>query len=154
VSARAAKFSFAVRSPPRRNVSPRSKIFFCCPVASAQKCQGTQKSFWAVRSHPRSAAIFFWLSGRIRAAVSSCRKFFLAAQLFLLPSGLICAEPFDFFWRMESLQYTFSESYAVLFQLLLFEESAFYCNRVRNLNFFGVFPLTVSGSLTALVRSG
>jgi hypothetical protein len=83
VSARAAKFSFVVRSPPRRNVRARRNLFglsgrilaaqqffFGCPVASAQQ--------------------------------SARADFFLAAQLFLLPSGLICAEPFDFFgaWNL------------------------------------------------------
>jgi hypothetical protein len=52
-------FLWVVRSQPSSCVSPRSNIFFCCPVASAQKCQGAQKSFQAVRSHPRSATIFF-----------------------------------------------------------------------------------------------
>jgi hypothetical protein len=93
----------------RAKMSGRAEIFSGCPVASLQ----CSKFFFAVRSHPRSSLL--------------AQKFFLAAQFFLLPSGLICAEPFDFLWRMESLQYTFSESCAVLFQLLLFEEFVFYC---------------------------
>jgi hypothetical protein len=71
-------------------VCPRSKknLFFC-PVTSAQKCQG---------GRARRNLFSFGLSGRLRAAVCS-RKiiFFGATQLFLLPSGLICAELFDFF---------------------------------------------------------
>jgi hypothetical protein len=104
VSARAATFSFVIRSPPRRNVRARRNLFRLSDrILAAQQ-------------------IFFG------CPVASAQKFFLAAQFFLfLPSGLICAERFDFLWRIESLQYTFSESCVVLFQLLLFEESAFYC---------------------------
>jgi hypothetical protein len=72
VSARAATFSFAVRSPPRRNVRARrnlfrlsgrilaaQQIFFGCPVASAQQSARAEFFFgraafsFAVRSHLR-----------------------------------------------------------------------------------------------------
>jgi hypothetical protein len=119
----------------RAEMSGRTEIFSGFPVASSQR----SKFFFAVWSHPRSSLL--------------AQKFFLAAQFFLLPSGLICAEPFDFLWRMESLQYTFSESCTVLFQLLLFEESAFYCAVASEICIFWRFPSAVSGSLTALVRS-
>jgi hypothetical protein len=75
VSARA---SFSFRSPPCRNVCPRCKIFFCCPVTSSLR----SKNFLAVRSHPRSSLLV--------------QKFFLPRSFFL-PSGLICAKPFVFF---------------------------------------------------------
>jgi hypothetical protein len=113
VSAHAARNFFSVRSLPRRSVraAGRAGIFFllACPVASGQQSANAEL-FFTVRSLPRSSLL-------------AQNYFFWAAQLFLLSSGLICAELFDFLWRMESLQYTFSES----------------C--VRNLNFFGVFPL-------------
>jgi hypothetical protein len=109
----------------RAEVSGRqgTQNFFllACPVASGQQSA--------------SAELFFFCPVASAQQSARAKLFFWAAQLFLLPTGLICAEPFDFLWRMESLLYTFSES----------------C--VRNLNFFGVFPSAVSGSLTALVRS-
>jgi hypothetical protein len=49
---------------------------------------------------------------------------------------------------------TFSETCAAPFQLLLFEESAFYCSDALEIYFFGVFLLTVSGPLTVLLRCG
>jgi hypothetical protein len=61
---------------------------------------------------------------------------FSFAQFFFFCHPVSSAQTlgFDFFWRMESLQYTFSES----------------C--VRNLNFWRL-PSAVSGSLTTLVRT-
>jgi hypothetical protein len=58
VSARAATFSFAVRSPPRRNVRARRNLFRLSGHILAAR-----QFFFAVRSHPRSsvlAQIFFW----------------------------------------------------------------------------------------------
>jgi hypothetical protein len=124
-------------------VSPHSKKFFFLSGhfrAEVSGRQGAHKSFLlacpvASRQQSASAELFFFCPSHPRSSLLAQNYFFWAAQLFLLPSSLICAEPFDFLWRMESLQYTFSES----------------C--VRNLNFFWRFPSAVSGSLTALVRS-
>jgi hypothetical protein len=115
----------------------RADFFMGCPVRAEHLCQPAQQHFFgrictALSARAARKKIVF-LSGHFRAEVSgrqSAQKFvffwpvrspprsslfaqnyfFWAAQLFLLPSGLICAEPFDFLWRMESLQYTFSES--------------------------------------------
>jgi hypothetical protein len=96
MSARVVKFSFAVRSPPCRNVRARrnlfrlsgrivtvQQIFFGCPVASTQQS---------------ARADFFW-----PCSFFFCRPVSSAQNLL------------TFLWRMESLQYTFSESCAVLF---------------------------------------
>jgi hypothetical protein len=83
-------------------VSGHTEFFFGCPVASAQQSA--------------RAAIFFWLSGRIRAAVSPRSNFFgcpvasaqqcQAAQKFFIGRPVTSARLFlIFFGRMESLQF-------------------------------------------------
>jgi hypothetical protein len=74
------------------------------------------------------------------SAVSAVSAPFSVARQLLQPTGHICATLFDFcgFWnlllqlmpcQLASVTFwnTFSETCAVFFQLLLFEESAFYC---------------------------
>jgi hypothetical protein len=130
VSARAARIFFSLSGHFRAEVSGRqgAQNFFLLayPVASAQQSASTELFFYcsvASAQQSASAELFFTVQSHPRSSLLAQNYFFWAAQLFLLSSGLICAELFDFLWRMESLQYTFSES----------------C--VRNLNFFGVFPL-------------
>jgi hypothetical protein len=61
-------FFWTDRSHPLSCVSPRSKIFFCCPVASAQKCQPAQQNF-------------LLLSGRLRAEMSGHAEIFLGCPV-------------------------------------------------------------------------
>jgi hypothetical protein len=124
-SVRARSFFWLARSHPvscraRRNfllacpvavhssVSARATFFFW--VASAQKCLSALQNFLLLSGRIVAAQQFFFGCPVASAQQSARAEIFFAAQLFLLPSGLICAEPFDFLWRMESLQYTFSES--------------------------------------------
>jgi hypothetical protein len=117
----AQKFSFGLSGRCSLNcVSPCSFFFW---VASAQKCLPALQNFLLLSGRIVAAQQIFFGCPVASAQQYARAEFFFAAQLFLLPSGLICAEPFDFLWRMESLQYTFSE----------------FC--VRNLNFFLAFSL-------------
>jgi hypothetical protein len=122
------------------------QIFFSshshAQVQGAQKFSFAQlfrslrsKLSFAVRSHRRYAANFFLAVRSPPRSSLLAQNYFFAAQLFLLPSGLICAEPFLTFCGAWNLCST------------LFPKSC-----VRNLNFWR-FPSTVSGSLTTLVRT-
>jgi hypothetical protein len=125
-SVRARSFFFVGLPGRIRSAAGRAEIFFwpvqslftqlCQPVhlfllgrLRAEMSARAAKFSFAVRSHRRCAAKIFWLSGRIRAAVCSCRNFFCRAVFFCRPVS--SAQNLLFFlWRMESLQYTFSES--------------------------------------------
>jgi hypothetical protein len=132
-------------------VSPRS--IFLAVRSHPRSRQPAQHFFLAVRSHPRSsqpAQNFFWLSGRICAEVSGGAEFFL-----FCPSGLICAALFDFFFDAWNLCSTLFQNPAqYFFSFYCLKNLLFTAQSCQKFKFFGVFPLTVSGSLTALVRSG
>jgi hypothetical protein len=140
-SGHAESFFWVVRSQPRSSVRarrnyflavrshPRS-IFFGCPVASAQQS---------------ARADFFWLSGRIRAAVSG------GAEIFFLVGSHLRGSFFGA-WNLCSTPFQNPARYFSSFYCL--KNLLFTAQSRQKFKFFVVFPLTVSGSLTALVRSG
>ena len=111
------------------------KIFF---VTSAQKCEGgrvRRKYFFVPSKRVLSGRhADFCFNPQPRSNAGRAELFFCAAFSFAVRSHLRRHFVLIFLWRMESLQYTFSES----------------C--VRNLNFWRL-PSAVSGSLTTLVRT-
>jgi hypothetical protein len=80
------------------------QFFLGCPVTSAQQCQAAQQFFLGRPVTSAQHLLTFVALG-------------ISAALINAMSGRVS----HFFWN------TFSETCAVLFQLLLFEESAFYC---------------------------
>jgi hypothetical protein len=134
-------FLWAVRSQPSSCVSPRSNIFFCCPVASAQKCQGAQKSFQAFRSHPRSAANFFLLSGRIRAAVCSRRNFFWPRSFFFCRPVSSAQNLLTFCGAWNLCSTPFQNPAQYFFSFYCLKNLLFTAQSRQKFAFFGVFPL-------------
>jgi hypothetical protein len=91
-------------------VAGRAEFFSFWPVRSLPgSSQPAQNYFFSVRSHPRTSLL--------------TQNYFLGRAAFSFAVRSHLRRLFDFLWRKESLQYTFSES----------------C--VRNLNFFGIFSL-------------
>jgi hypothetical protein len=98
---------FFIRSQPNKRVRAPCRIFFF--ATATLKCRA-RRNFLLRSFFGRCAANLLLLSGRIvatqqtfflavrsppRSSLLAQNYFFWAAQLFLLPSGLICAELFD-----------------------------------------------------------
>jgi hypothetical protein len=122
VSARAATFSFAVRSPPRRNVRARRNLFRLSGHILAAR-----QFFFAVRSHPRSsvlAQIFFG-----RAVFSFAVRSHLRRTFWLFVAHGISAV------------HRFRIPHSTFLAFTVWRICFLLRSRVRNLNFFSVFPL-------------
>jgi hypothetical protein len=140
-SGHAESFFWVVRSQPRSSVRARRNYFLA--VRSHPR-----SIFLAVRSHPHSsqpAQIFFGCPVASAQQCQAAQKFFFTVRSHLRGSFFgawnLCSTPFQ-----NPAQY-FSSFYC-LKNLLFTAQSR------QKFKFFVVFPLTVSGSLTALVRSG
>jgi hypothetical protein len=119
------------------------------PITAAQQCQGAQKNFLGSSGHFRAAvsgraAIFL---GRPVTSTQLLLTFValgISASLINAMSGRVThffGTPFQ-----NPAQYFFS--------FYCWKNLLFTAQSRLKFKFFGIFPLTISGSLTALVRSG
>jgi hypothetical protein len=141
LSVRACSFFVGLPSRIRSAAAGRTKIF-CWPdwSLSAQLClPAQQEKFVFLSGHFRAEVsgrqgaqkfVFFWpVRSPPRSSLLAQNYFFGATQLFLLPSGLICAELFDFFcgaWNLCSTLFQNPASEIWIFEFLAFSLCRFW----------------------------
>jgi hypothetical protein len=153
---------------PRSNVRPRRIFFLGRPVTSAQQRQSAQNLFFLGR--PITAAQqcqgaqkkFLGSSDHFRAAVSGRAAIFLgrpvtSTQLLLtfVALGISASLINAMSGRVTHFFGTpFQNPAQYFFSFYCWKNLLFTAQSRLKFKFFGIFPLTISGSLTALVRSG